>query len=111
MIFKRGIEANLQKITAIMDVSPPKSIKEVQKLVGRLSNLNRFISRFVDKGLPFFKVLHSVAKFEWNKTNQETFDELQRYLVSLLTKSKTGETFTSTWRFSESAVSLVLVRP
>ncbi|KAL0363933.1 UNVERIFIED_CONTAM: hypothetical protein Sangu_0490900 [Sesamum angustifolium] len=61
-----------------MDVSHKKSIKEVQKLVGRLSTLNRFISRFVDKGLPFFKVLHSVAKFEWNKTNQEPFDELQR---------------------------------
>ncbi|KAK4403005.1 hypothetical protein Sango_1041200 [Sesamum angolense] len=110
MIFKRGIEANLEKITSIMDVSTPKSIKEVQKLVGRLATLNQFISRSVDKGLPFFKVLRGVAKFEWNKTNQETFDELQRYLVlpSLLTKSKTGEALYLYLAVSESVVSLVL---
>ncbi|KAK4411922.1 Retrovirus-related Pol polyprotein from transposon opus [Sesamum angolense] len=30
MIFERGIEANPEKINAIMDMSPPKSIREVQ---------------------------------------------------------------------------------
>ncbi|KAK4397959.1 Transposon Ty3-G Gag-Pol polyprotein [Sesamum angolense] len=34
MISKRGIEVNPEKINAIMDMSPPKSIREVQKLVG-----------------------------------------------------------------------------
>ncbi|KAL0284052.1 UNVERIFIED_CONTAM: Retrovirus-related Pol polyprotein from transposon opus [Sesamum angustifolium] len=32
MISERGIEANPEKINAIMDMSPPKSIREVQKL-------------------------------------------------------------------------------
>ncbi|KAL0344236.1 UNVERIFIED_CONTAM: Transposon Tf2-12 polyprotein [Sesamum angustifolium] len=68
MISERGIEANLDKINAIMDMSPPKSIREVQKLVGRLVALNRFISRSADKGLPFYKILRGRAKFEWSKT-------------------------------------------
>ncbi|KAL0462754.1 UNVERIFIED_CONTAM: hypothetical protein Slati_0163000 [Sesamum latifolium] len=77
-----------------MDMSPPRSIKEVQKLAGRLAALNRFISRSVDKGLPFFKILRGIAKFEWNETSQEAFDTLKRYLVSLplLTKPMKGET-------------------
>ncbi|KAL0407721.1 UNVERIFIED_CONTAM: Gag-Pol polyprotein [Sesamum radiatum] len=93
-------------------MSPPRSIKEVQKLAGRLAALNRFISRSADKGLPFFKILRGIAKFEWNKTSQEAFDTLKRYLVSppLLTKPMTGETLYLYMAISESAVSSVLVR-
>ncbi|KAL0296030.1 UNVERIFIED_CONTAM: Retrovirus-related Pol polyprotein from transposon gypsy [Sesamum radiatum] len=112
MISERGIEANLEKINAIMDMSPPKSIREVQKLVGRLAALNKFISRSADKGLPFFKILSGVAKFEWTKTSQEAFDELKKYLVSppLLTKPETGETLYLYLAFFENVVSLLLVR-
>ncbi|KAL0377767.1 UNVERIFIED_CONTAM: Transposon Tf2-12 polyprotein [Sesamum radiatum] len=112
MISERGIEANPEKINAIMNMSPPRSIKEVQKLAGRLAALNRFISRSADKGLPFFKILRGIAKFEWNKTSQEAFDTLKRYLVSppLLTKPMTGETLYLYMAISESAVSSVLVR-
>ncbi|KAL0373143.1 UNVERIFIED_CONTAM: Retrovirus-related Pol polyprotein from transposon gypsy [Sesamum calycinum] len=110
MISERGIEANLEKINAIMDMSPPKSIREVQKLVGRLATLNKFISRSADKGLPFLKILSGVAKFEWTKTSQEAFDELKKYLVSppLLTKPETGETLYLYLAFSDN-VSLLLV--
>ncbi|KAL0386501.1 UNVERIFIED_CONTAM: Retrovirus-related Pol polyprotein from transposon opus [Sesamum latifolium] len=94
MISERGIEADLEKIKAIMDMRPPRSIKEVQKLAGKLAAQNRFISRSADKGLPFFKVLRGMGRFEWNKTSQDAFEDLKRYLVShpLLTKPKTGET-------------------
>ncbi|KAK4390070.1 Retrovirus-related Pol polyprotein from transposon.6 [Sesamum angolense] len=64
MISERGIEANPEKINAIMDMSPSKLIREFQKLAGRLAALNRFISRSADKGLPFFKILRGRAKFE-----------------------------------------------
>ncbi|KAL0427213.1 UNVERIFIED_CONTAM: hypothetical protein Slati_2896100 [Sesamum latifolium] len=95
-----------------MDMSLPKSIKEVQKLARRLAALNRFILRSADKGLPFFKILRSVATFGWNKTSQEAFDELERYLVSppLLTKPMIGETLYLYLAVSESAVSLVFVQ-
>ncbi|KAL0412009.1 UNVERIFIED_CONTAM: hypothetical protein Slati_3790600 [Sesamum latifolium] len=65
-----------------------------------------------DNGLPFFKVLRGVGKFEWNKTSQDAFDDLKRYLVlpPLLTKHKTRETLYLYLAVSESAVSAVLVR-
>ncbi|KAL0433496.1 UNVERIFIED_CONTAM: Transposon Tf2-12 polyprotein [Sesamum latifolium] len=112
MISERGIEANPEKIKAIMDMPSPRSIREVQKLAGKLAALNRFISRSADKGLPFFKVLRGVAKFEWNSTSQLAFDDLKRYLVSppLLTKPKMGETLCVYLAVSKSAISAVLVR-
>ena len=39
MVSKRGIEANPDKIKAILDMEAPNSLKEVQKLTGRLAAL------------------------------------------------------------------------
>ena len=53
----KGIEVNPDKIQAIMNMEPPRNIKEVQYLIERVTTLNRFISKATDKCLPFFKVL------------------------------------------------------
>ena len=63
MVFQRAIEANLDKIRAIMEMTPPRNVKEVQSLNGKVAALNRFMSRATDKCLPFF---HTLKKsFEW----------------------------------------------
>ena len=63
MVSHRGIEANLDKIQAILNMKPPQNVKEVQSLIGRVVALNRFVSKAIDKCLPFFKVLKKA--FEW----------------------------------------------
>jgi len=45
LISARGIEANPEKIDAILNMEPPTSRKLAQRLIGRLAALNRFISR------------------------------------------------------------------
>ncbi|KAL0443945.1 UNVERIFIED_CONTAM: hypothetical protein Slati_2117200 [Sesamum latifolium] len=40
MVIQRGIEANPDKIKAIMDMGPPTSINEVQRLPGRIAALS-----------------------------------------------------------------------
>ena len=57
MVSQRGIEANLKKVQAILNMTSPKTVKEVQKLTGRIAALNRFVSKATDKCLPFFKTL------------------------------------------------------
>ena len=57
MVSQRGIEVNLEKVRAIMELAPPKTIKEVQNLNGKIAALNRFVSRATDKCLPFFRTL------------------------------------------------------
>ena len=63
MVLQRSVEANLDKVRAIMEMAPPKNIKEVQSLNSRVAALNRFVSRATDKCLPFFKILRKA--FEW----------------------------------------------
>uniref|UniRef100_A0A2N9I4E8 RNA-directed DNA polymerase n=1 Tax=Fagus sylvatica TaxID=28930 RepID=A0A2N9I4E8_FAGSY len=48
MVSQRGIEANPDKIKAILEMQPPKNTKEVQRLTGRIAALNRFMSRSTD---------------------------------------------------------------
>ena len=79
MVSQKGIEANPDKIQAILNMKLPKNIKEVQSLTGRVAALNRFVSRAIDKCLPFFKVLRKA--FEWTDECQKAFQDLKNYLT------------------------------
>ena len=57
MVSHRGIEANPDKIQAILNMEPPRNIKEVQSLTRRVTALSRFVSKVNDNCLPFCKVL------------------------------------------------------
>ena len=81
MVSQRGIEVNLEKIEAIMELKPLKTVKEVQSLNGKIAVLNRFVSRATDKCLPFFRALKK--SFEWTTECQQVFEDLKAYLSSL----------------------------
>lgn len=49
----RGIEANPEKIAAMINMKPPSSRKQVQKLTGRLAALKRFFARLAKKAYHF----------------------------------------------------------
>ena len=54
MISERGIEANSNKIRAILDMSPPHTETEIRGFFGRLQYINRFIVRLTDTCEPIF---------------------------------------------------------
>jgi hypothetical protein len=85
LVSTKGIEANPSKIEAILQMEPPKSRKGAQRLTGRLASLNRFISRSVERNLPFFEVLKSAKVFQWGPIQQKAFEELKQYLIELTT--------------------------
>ena len=76
-----GIEANPEKIKAVLDMPPPSSIKEAQRLTGRIVVLSRFVFRASDKCQPFFQVLKKA--FQWDTNYEEAFSALKTYLSSL----------------------------
>ena len=110
MVSQRGIEANPDKIQAILNMEPPKNIKEAQSLTRRFATLNRFVSKAIDKCLPFFKVLKKA--FEWTDKCQKALQDLKVYLTiaPLLSPSIPGEELYLYLAMSPHAVSLALVR-
>jgi hypothetical protein len=110
MVSSRGIEANPEKIQAILEMQSPKSTKQLQQLTGRLAALNRFISRSTDKCLPFFKILRKA--FEWTSECESAFSQLKTYLTNppLLSRTVLGEVLYLYLAISPTAVSTALIR-
>jgi hypothetical protein len=48
-----------------MRMEAPRLQKKVQRLTRCMAALSRFISRLGEKGLPFYKLLKKVDKFQW----------------------------------------------
>ena len=106
----RGIEANLEKIKAVLDMPSPSGIKEAQRLTGRIAALSRFVSRASDKCQPFFQVLKKA--FEWDTKCEEAFSALKTYLSSppILVRPVEGEPLTLYLAVSDFSTNAVLVR-
>ena len=109
MVFQKGIEANPKKVRAILDMASPKTVKEVQKLIGRIAALNRFVSKATNKCLPFFKTLKKA--FVWIDKCETAFQELKRYLNNppLLSPSMEEENLYLYLAVSATAVSAALM--
>jgi hypothetical protein len=112
LVSTKGIEANPNKIEAILRMEPPNTKKGAQRLVGRLASLNRFISRSAEMNLPFFEILKLAEVFQWGPAQQRAFEELKQYLIDLttLTPPSPGGPLLLYVAASHSAVSAVLVQ-
>jgi hypothetical protein len=58
----------------------PTCIKDVQKLTGCMSTLNKFISNLGERGLPFFKLLKHQEKFAWTLEADQALVQLKDFL-------------------------------
>ena len=65
IVSERDIEANPEKISAITRMGLIQNIKGVQRIMGCLAALNRFISRLGERGLPLFCLLKKADHLEW----------------------------------------------
>src|SRR5438132_7476245 len=63
---------------------PPTRLKDVQCFTGCMATLGQFISRLGEKGLPLFKLLKKVDRFEWNPEVERALQGLKEYLSSSL---------------------------
>jgi hypothetical protein len=79
-----GIYPNPTKVKAVLDMQPPRNVKDIQKLSGCMATLSCFISRLGEKGLPFFKQLKASEKFVWSKEADAAFTQLMEFLASPL---------------------------
>jgi hypothetical protein len=58
-----GIELNPEKVAALGRMGLIRDLKGVQKVLGCLAALSRFISRLGEKGLPLYRLLKKHERF------------------------------------------------
>jgi hypothetical protein len=93
IVSQRGIEANPEKVAALERMGPIRDLKGVQKVLGCLAALSRFISRLGEKGLPLYRLLKKHERFSWTTEAQDALDKLKASLTHapILTPPQDGE--------------------
>ena len=112
MITHHEIEVNPEQIKDINNLHPPRNPKEVQRLTGMATALNRFISRSADRCRPFFQLFHKWKNFRWTEECVTAFEDLKQYLSNppILSRPEKEEVLYAYLAVTDYAVSLVLVR-
>jgi hypothetical protein len=74
-------------------MGPIRDLKGVQKVLGCLAALSRFISRLGEKGLPLYRLLKKHERFSWTVEAQEALDKLKATLAHapIVTPPRHGE--------------------
>ncbi|XP_025611902.1 uncharacterized protein [Arachis hypogaea] len=111
LLTRRGIEANPDKCRAVLEMANPKTIKEVQRLTGRLAALSRFVPCLASISIPFFQTIKKKNKFEWNDDCERAFSKLKTTLSQppVLQKPLQGEDLFLYLSVTDWAVSSALV--
>ena len=76
----RGIEVDPSMIKAILEMSPPKSEKEIRGFLGQLQYINQFITKLTSTCELIFKLLRKNEPHEWNDECQKAFELIKEYL-------------------------------
>jgi hypothetical protein len=82
IVSERGIKANPEKIASITNMGPIKDLKGVQRVMGCLAALSRFISRLGEKGLPLYRLLRKSERFTWTPEAEEVLGNLKALLTN-----------------------------
>ena len=86
IIHEKSIEIDLKRIEAMKRVEAPTCKKDLQKFLGKVNYLRRFIfnlSRKIDSFIPVLR-LKDEAEFTWGADQQESFEKIKNYLSSPL---------------------------
>jgi hypothetical protein len=111
IVSQRGIEPNPEKVTALERMGPIRDLKGVQKVLGCLTALSRFISRLGEKVQPLYRLLKKHERFSWTVEAQEALDKLKATLAHapILTPPRGDEPLYLYVAASTQVVSVVIV--
>jgi hypothetical protein len=111
IVSERGIEANPEKIAAITNMGPIWDLKGIQRVMGCLAALSRFISRLGERGLPLYHLLRKIECFTWTPEVEEALGNLKALLTNapILVPPAAGEAILIYIAATTQVVSVVIV--
>ena len=79
---EHGISVDPDKVKAIKDLPPPKSVKQVQRFLGMIGYHRSWIRGFSEISTPLYNLTHKNTKFVWSDSCQVAFEKLKHALAS-----------------------------
>ncbi|KAL9840435.1 putative nucleotidyltransferase, Ribonuclease H [Arabidopsis thaliana] len=81
-ISEKGIEVDKAKVDVIMQLQPPKTVKDIKSFLGHEGFYRRFIKDFSKLARPLIRLLCKEAKFIFDEECLITFKSVKEALVS-----------------------------
>ncbi|KAK1670462.1 hypothetical protein QYE76_058621 [Lolium multiflorum] len=78
LVHERGVEIGLKSQEAVRTMQPPTTKKELQRLIGKINFVRRFISNLSGRIEPFMALVKTKSDDEF-QANSRAFDEIKRY--------------------------------
>ncbi|CAM4920445.1 unnamed protein product [Rotaria socialis] len=80
------LEPSLDKIKAIVNIAPPKTLSQANKFIGKIGYYRKFIPDFAKIAAPIHKVTNKTRtkrnEFRWEQQQQDAFDKFKSILTS-----------------------------
>ena len=76
----KGIQPDPEKVRAIQDMPPPVNKKGVERLLGRINYLAKFIPNMSTVTHPMRTLLKSDVTFAWEEPQRKSFSEIKQIL-------------------------------
>ena len=81
MIYAAGLEVDQAKVSIIRNLIPPTTVKGIRSFLGHAGFYRRFIIDFSKIARPLYRLLEKDAKFNFDESCQNSFEEIKSRLV------------------------------
>ena len=78
VISEQGIRANREKIDAIMDIPPPKNIRQLRRFLGICQYQARFLINYAKEVQPLRELLRKGRRWKWSERECEAFQQVKK---------------------------------
>jgi len=77
VVTSKGIFLDPEKVRAVQEMQPPKSLRELRGLQGQLAYIRRFISNLSGRSQPFIKLMKKGVSFIRDDAYQQEFEKIK----------------------------------
>ena len=77
-----GVRCDPEKVQAVKEWKPPRTLRQVRSFMGLVNYYRRFIKNYADLAIPLYDLQKKKRKFHWGGEEQTAFDKLKLALIS-----------------------------
>jgi len=95
VVTTKRIHLDPEKVRTIQEMQPPRNLRELSRLQGRLAYIWRFIANLSGWYQPFTRLMKKGVSFVWNDACQQAFEKIKWYPTHppVLTAPVSGKPF------------------
>ena len=82
VVNRDGIHPDPDKVRAIQEVQPPKTVSDIRRFLGMCNHLSKFAPNLAEKTKPLRELLNKHNQWTWEEPQRKAFAEVKQALVT-----------------------------